>query len=124
MCHCRYRAFAAFAVTPATARESARLALTDGSAMPTVRATHRQPGPSMFVTRIAATAALGLSLAGCVSAPKGYWDARLAEMPLAFNYGCRNALDQGSAVNATNYCPPGMPLPPNGVWKPGLSGAR
>jgi hypothetical protein len=78
----------------------------------------------MFFARIAAVAALGLSLGGCLSAPSGYWDARLAEMPLAYNYGCRSALDRGSAADATNYCPPGMPLPPNGVWKPGLSGAR
>ena len=78
----------------------------------------------MFVTRIAAVAAIGLALAGCVSPPTGYWDARLAELPLAYNYGCRNALANGSAVDATNYCPSDMPLPPNGVWKPGLSGAR
>lgn len=78
----------------------------------------------MTLTRIAAVAALGIALAGCVSAPSGYWDARLAEMPLAYNYGCRNALSDGSAVDAANYCPRDMPLPPNGVWKPGLYGNR
>lgn len=77
----------------------------------------------MTLMRIAAVAAFGAALGGCV-APTGYWDARLAELPLAYNYGCRNALAEGSAVNAANYCPSDMPLPPNGVWKPGLSGAR
>lgn len=77
----------------------------------------------MTLMRIAAVAAMGAALGGCV-APTGYWDARLAELPLAYNYGCRNALAQGSAADAANYCPSDMPLPPNGVWKPGLSSAR
>lgn len=84
----------------------------------------RSSGPPMTFTRIAAIAALGAALGGCVSAPTGYWDARLAELPLAYNYGCRNALAQGNAADAANYCPSDMPLPPNGVWKPGLQGAR
>ena len=74
----------------------------------------------MPLTRILAVCALGLVLSGCVVAEQGYWDARLAEMPLAFNYGCRDALDKGSAADAVNYCPSDMPLPPNGVWRPGL----
>lgn len=75
----------------------------------------------MSLTRIAAASALGLMLAGCVTPPQGYWDKRLAEMPLVYNYGCRNALDSGIPQEATNYCPRDMPLPPNGVWKPGLA---
>lgn len=78
----------------------------------------------MSSLRVIALSALGVGLVGCISPPSGYWDARLAEMPLAFNYGCRNALDKGSAADAANYCPNDMPLPPNGVWRPGLSGAR
>jgi hypothetical protein len=77
----------------------------------------------MRFVRILAISSLGLALGGCV-AEKGYWDYRLAQMPLAYNYGCRDALDKGSAADATNYCPRDMPLPPNGVWRPGLQGAR
>jgi hypothetical protein len=75
----------------------------------------------MSSLRLFALFALGIGLSGCVTPPPGYWDYRLAQMPLAFNYGCRNALDKGSAPDAVNYCPPDMPLPPNGVWRPGLS---
>lgn len=78
----------------------------------------------MSIVRLAALFALAVGLSGCITPPPGYWDARLAEMPLAFNYGCRNALDKGSAADATNYCPRDMPLPPNGVWRPGLQGGR
>lgn len=77
----------------------------------------------MRFVRILAIPALGLALGGCV-AEKGYWDERLAQMPVGFNYGCREALYRGSAADATNYCPSDMPLPPNGVWRPGLQGAR
>jgi hypothetical protein len=76
----------------------------------------------MSFFRLSALLALGLGLGGCVTPPPGYWDARLAQMPLAFNYGCRNGLDQGSTQEAALYCPNDMPLPPNGVWRPGLSG--
>ena len=76
----------------------------------------------MPVTRIAAIAALGLALGGCVVAEKGYWDYRLAQMPLAYNYGCRNGLSKGDTQEAALYCPNDMPLPPNGVWRPGLQG--
>jgi hypothetical protein len=78
----------------------------------------------MRFARIFAFSALGLGLGGCVVAEQGYWDYRLAQMPLAYNYGCREALYRGSAADATNYCPRGMPLPPNGVWRPGLYGAQ
>jgi len=75
----------------------------------------------MPLTRLLAVCALGLALGGCVSAEKGYWDARLGEMPLAYNYGCRNALAVSNTQDAVLYCPPDMPLPPNGVWKPGVT---
>jgi hypothetical protein len=75
----------------------------------------------MPVTRVLTLAALGAGLAGCVAPQSGYWDARLAELPLAYNYGCRNALAVSNAQDATLYCPRDMPLPPNGVWKPGLA---
>ncbi|HET7717750.1 MAG TPA: hypothetical protein VFK86_19155 [Bauldia sp.] len=74
----------------------------------------------MPLPKVLAVTALGLVLGGCV-AESGYWDARLAEMPLAYNYGCRNGLSQGSAVEAALYCPSDMPLPPNGVWRSGLN---
>ena len=75
----------------------------------------------MPLTRLSAVCALGLGLGGCaVSAEQGYWDARLAEMPLAYNYGCRNALAVADTQEAALYCPRDMPLPPNGVWKPGF----
>ena len=76
----------------------------------------------MPLNRILALCTLGLALGGCAaSAEKGYWDARLGEMPLAYNYGCRNALAVSNTQDAVLYCPPDMPLPPNGVWKPGVA---
>jgi hypothetical protein len=74
----------------------------------------------MSLFRVVALIALGISLGGCLSAPAGYWDARLAEMPVAYNYGCRNGLATSNTQEAALYCPNDMPLPPNGVWRPGL----
>ena len=78
----------------------------------------------MRFVQILAISTVGLALGGCVAAPSGYWDYRLAQMPLAYNYGCRNALAVSNREEAVLYCPSDMPLPPNGVWRPGLSGAR
>ena len=71
----------------------------------------------MSFFRLSAVFALGIGLGGCLSPPSGYWDARLQEMPLAYNYGCRNGLSKGNAQEAALYCPNDMPLPPNGVWR-------
>lgn len=76
----------------------------------------------MPFVRLVALFVLGLGLNGCITPPPGYWDARLAAMPLPYNYGCRNGLDKGSTQEAALYCPNDMPLPPNGVWRPGLQG--
>ena len=55
------------------------------------------------------------------SREQGYWDARLAEMPLAYQLRLPEcAYDKGNAQEAAHYCPSDMPLPPNGVWSPGL----
>jgi hypothetical protein len=62
--------------------------------------------------------ALLLLTAGCTH---GYWDDRLAELPRSQNFGCRDGLATGVRVNAALYCPRDMPLPPNDVWRPGLT---
>ncbi len=73
----------------------------------------------MSLRNILGLAGVALSLTGC--APYGYWDQRLAEMPRAFNYGCRNGLLTSNRQEAALYCPRDMPLPPNGVWRPGAA---
>jgi hypothetical protein len=74
--------------------------------------------------RICLIAALGLPAAGCIAPPYGYWDARLAQLPVPYNYGCRDAQARSNREDAVLYCPSDMPLPPAGVWRPGLAGAR